>query len=140
MSHCPCIEFWEFLLCDIIHMILEHIDPLSLAKNIHDLLPVLQLFLFEICLYVDLINIPHLHSQPTMTWIHINKITQYQSFHEDICLTLFQCVLVGEELYLSNSFIESIVWGSVLLARYIAAPISCSYPSYTRHFSWMQLA
>ena len=42
----------------------------------------------------------------------------------------FQYLLVGEELYLANKFIENATSGLVLLARYISAPIALRYGTF----------
>ncbi len=44
-----------------------------------------------------------------------------------MCLISFQCLFVGEELYLANKFTENAISGLVLLARYISAPIALRY-------------
>ena len=41
-----------------------------------------------------------------------------------MCLTPFQCLRVGEELYLANKLTENAMSGLVALARYISAPIA----------------
>ena len=39
----------------------------------------------------------------------------------------FQCLRVGDELYLANKLTENAISGRVLLARYINTPIALRY-------------
>ena len=47
--------------------------------------------------------------------------------YHNICLTSFQCLLVGAELYLAIKLIENVMSGIVQFARYISALIALRY-------------
>ena len=44
--------------------------------------------------------------------------------YHNICLILFQCLLVGVELYLASRLIEDAMFGVVQFARYISVPVA----------------
>ncbi|KAK9167068.1 hypothetical protein Scep_002259 [Stephania cephalantha] len=47
--------------------------------------------------------------------------------YRKICLTPFQCLRVGDELYLASRLTAKAMSGLVQFARYISAPIALKY-------------
>lgn len=86
--------------------------------------------LLEIELCVDQINIPSCITNSLWSrsiWIKNKPILVVPRRYWDICLTPFQCLWVGEELYLAFRLTENAITGHLLLARSISALITLRY-------------
>jgi hypothetical protein len=71
--------------------------------------------MFEIYLYAYQKENSHLHIQLIVNLNLLNKIISCQLFHEECttCLTSFQCLRVGAELYLVSKLTENARSGRV---------------------------
>lgn len=85
--------------------------------------------MFVIFFYEDWKSNSSLHNQLIEHLIRLDKQSHLNCSmrYHIICLTPFQSIQVGVELYIPSKLIENAISGSVMFARDVKAPIALKY-------------